>query len=215
MFTILQNIPTSDARDVHHFTIASVNYLAFCNGMDSAGDSLVKSPIYQWSTGMSRFTLHQEVETLATQSIKEFKLNGSSYLAVSSAKGQSKLYWWNVTSDMFEEVLSYASKESHDIHPLLVSSSGSTSAYLLFSEYSQSEVSSPLLLLVKTGSDSDYVARQSDQLFEEGVNIVNIEMAIINDTMPEVSENFSVKIANVKGGPRLGSQFKILLLSTF
>jgi G-protein coupled receptor 98 len=211
MFKLLQNIPTSDALYVHHFTIVSIDYLVFCNGMDNAGDSLAKSPIYQWNTGASRFMLHQEITTLAARSIKEFKLNGRSYLVVASAKGQSKLYSWNSTSDLFEEVLSYESKESHDIHPLLVSSSGSTSAYLLFSEYSQSEVSSPLLLLAKTGRDTDYVARQSDIVFEEGLDTVNFEIALINDTLPEISENFSMKIANVQGGARLGSQDSIVV----
>ena len=211
MFNLLQNIPTSGAHDVHYFAISAMNYLAFCNGMDSTGDTKAKSPIYRWNDGTSRFTLHQEIETQAAQSMKTFMFSGNTYLAVSSFEGQSKIYQWSTTSDMFEDILSFTTKNSHDFHPLLVSSSGSTTVYLLSAEFSETESLSTVLLLTQTGNNSDYVSRETDIVFEEGVSIVDLELTVINDTLPEIDEKFFVNITNAQGGAQLGSQDSLVV----
>eukprot|EP00961_Rhodomonas_salina_P037886 508903-Rhodomonas_salina.1 len=76
--TPIQSIPTSGARDLVHFAIGSMDYIAFANRW---GGSVA---IYRWSSTSEQFVHFQEINTTAPMGVDAFVIDGVQYLAIAN-----------------------------------------------------------------------------------------------------------------------------------
>ena len=101
-FEKYQDLPTSSAHAVEHFTINGNLFLAFANyKSDIAGKYNTDSFIYKFNDSTRKFSPYQNISTNGGQDVEYFKISDEHYLAVANGyKGvthplNSVIYRWN------------------------------------------------------------------------------------------------------------------------
>ena len=84
-FEKYQDLPTSSAHAVEHFTINGNLFLAFANyKSDIAGKYNTDSFIYKFNDSTGKFSPYQNISTNGGQDVEYFKISDEHYLAVAN-----------------------------------------------------------------------------------------------------------------------------------
>ncbi|VDI35962.1 G-protein coupled receptor 98 [Mytilus galloprovincialis] len=83
---VIQDLPTSGAKDVKSFTLGTDNLLVFANSKDNNGNTLVPVDIYKWdqSIGMFTFAAWQSLDNQGAEAVAVFEMEGVVYIAVAN-----------------------------------------------------------------------------------------------------------------------------------
>ena len=120
-FEKYQDLPTTGAHAVEHFTINGCLFLAFANyESDTAEKHNTNSFIYKFNDLTGKFFLYQTIATNGGHDVEYFTISGEHYLAVANIDNgttyrlNSVIYLWNGT--LFVAFQNFATKGRHSFH---------------------------------------------------------------------------------------------------
>ena len=127
LFDFVQDIETNGAYDFESFVIDGETYLAVANYRNDSSYN-AESKIYQWNSTTNRFD-EDEVQAIATNGaidVEGFVIDGETYLAVanhydgSSYNKDSKIYQWDSSTNLFDEVQGILTNGAIDFESFII-----------------------------------------------------------------------------------------------
>ncbi|CAH1797156.1 unnamed protein product [Owenia fusiformis] len=200
-FAVFQSIPTQGAVDLEHFTIGDLHYLAIANHIDNLGSMNQNVVIYQWDAVTTTFESIQEIANVQVQSVHSYVAsNGLRHLTVANAKGHSTIYTWNSETRLFTPIS--MTTASRDLYPIIISGNAGKQELMAIASTQPSNVSS--INMVYLLGESDFIPRSMSLTFEPGQTEMRVAVNVLDDTIPEDDEIFSVSLTNPKDGANIG-----------
>ncbi|XP_075871955.1 thrombospondin-type laminin G domain and EAR repeat-containing protein-like isoform X2 [Nelusetta ayraudi] len=202
-FQLYQNISTREARAWKHFTIDEEVFLAVANSREAEPQLSV---IYRWQRRRRRFVQHQTLQTHSAVDWEAFSIQQQHFLVVANHRRandsnhniHSVLYWWNRTTELFEENQTLSTSGAYDVeffsvgsfHFLAVANTFNGVSTLISSHiYVWSEGSFHLFQEIPTFGATDWesfqvdgryflVVANSQKVWQHGPSVYNINSTV-------------------------------------
>nr|XP_006812422.1 PREDICTED: G protein coupled receptor 98-like protein isoform X1 [Saccoglossus kowalevskii] len=205
-----QRISTQGATDVDAFTVGLDTYIVFANSKANDGSTDIDSEVLKWDTNTRKFISHQRLSTNEAQSVHPYDVDGTQYLTVSNALGESTIYVWRTS----QFVALVTGPPAYDVYPVTVSKDLDEDMVLLaLANFGDgfSFLTSHIYTVAMLGEGSDYAPRSGLLSFGPGENQRMVAVSILDDEIPEDTEDFYVSLNNPTGGAEISNQNQVLV----
>ncbi|KAM9743556.1 adhesion G-protein coupled receptor V1 isoform 2-T3 [Menidia menidia] len=154
--------------------------------------------VFQWSLGESSPQLYQSIPQPGLSSIHSFTSPSGITFALLAGRNGSSLFSWRSDVNLFTLILK--GPPAISFLSLMVPSLNITKILLA----STKEDSSTVYELTSISNQSDFIPSFGELHFAPGDSELEIAVNIVDDDIPEVEENFQVRLKNPKGGAEIG-----------
>ncbi|XP_028269622.1 adhesion G-protein coupled receptor V1 [Parambassis ranga] len=154
--------------------------------------------VLKWSSGQPAPQLHQSILHPGLTSVHAFTAHSGRTYALLAGRNGSSLYIWRSDVNLFTMIL--RAPPANSFLSLMVPSLNTTKILLA----SAKENSSTIYEFTYVSNQSDFLPSFGELHFAPGDSELQIAVNIIDDDIPEVQENFQVRLKNPKGGAEIG-----------
>ena len=208
-FVVHQTLKTNGATDLELMRIGTDTYLVVINNPNEP----VTSVVYRWQG--ATFTNYQQLATNGVQSAHSFVASNTLvYLAMASRTTTSQLLAWNVTSASLVSV--WRGTPALDLLPITVQQPGVPLLLLaeINNRFAADGTDSRVMMLSMFSQNSDFVPSSITLTFMPGESQLSTLLTILDDSVPEAAENFTVRLTQPQNGLTIaqeGSQITVQL----
>uniref|UniRef100_A0A8C8RXK2 Adhesion G-protein coupled receptor V1 n=1 Tax=Pelusios castaneus TaxID=367368 RepID=A0A8C8RXK2_9SAUR len=192
-FRKLHQVPVNGITHMEALTSGSDIYLIAAKGMFNS------SEVFVWETGQSSFRHFQSLSSSTINKIHAFTPASGLVHVLLAGKNRSALYSWNSEVNQFSLVLEAPS--ANHVTSVTARSLNANRSLIALSGDSYSQIYE----LTTVSNESDFIPSSGELIFEPGDMEFVLAVNILDDTIPEEEEFFTVWLKNPKGGAEIGA----------
>ncbi|XP_032062639.1 adhesion G-protein coupled receptor V1 [Aythya fuligula] len=194
----------NEFRKLHQVPAKEIKHMdSWISGSDIfviiAKESGNSSEIFVWETGQSTFRHFQSLPVHDVRNIHVFMPPSGLVHVLLAGKDITTLYAWNSEANQFSVMLE--GPYADHITSVTARSLNISKSLIALSANSSSQIYE----LTTISNQSDFIPSSGELIFEPGDMAFVIAVNILDDTIPEEEECFTVWLKNPKGGAEIGA----------